>query len=259
MTARYFGLIVLSMWILSSNVQAVTADQIQKQHQQVLQKEIATQQQIDRWSSARQALVNELLDLKTQLEWNRYQNKKFEQYLDHKQNTLVDLKRRKEQMSMLRMELEPFLDSRIEELQASVKTDLPFLPVERGERLTFLTQSLSDPDLALSEKLRRVLEALQVEADYGNTVEVTEETRELGGQPTMVQVLRLGRIGLYYLTLDGEQAGWWNPAEQQWVSLDKNDVQTVQTTMDVVHQKRAAVLIDLPLPAMMPATKEGAQ
>lgn len=259
MRARYVGLIVLSMWILSSNVQAVTADQMQTQHQQVLQKEIATQQQVDRWSSARQALVNELLDLKTQLEWNRFQNKKFEQYLEHKQDTIVDLRRRKEQMSMLRMELEPFLDSCIEELQSSVAADLPFLPVERRERLAFLTQSLSDPDLALSEKLRRVLEALQVEADYGNTVEVTEEKRELSGEPTMVQVLRLGRIGLFYLSLDGEQAGWWNPAGQQWVSLDKNDVQTVQTTMDIVHQKRAAVLIDLPLSAITSATKEGAQ
>ena len=259
MTARYIGLLLLSLHLCATHSLAATATQLQQQSQQALQQEIATQQQVDHWSEAKQALVNELLDQKTQLEWNRFQNKKFRQYIDHKRGTIADLKRQKEQMGMLRKQLEPFLDSSIEDLQTAIAADLPFLPQERQERQAFLARSLTDPELSLSEKLRRVLEALQVEADYGNSVEVTEETLPLDGEATMVQILRLGRTGLFYLSLDGENIGRWDPKRAQWVPLDAAFKPAVQTTIDVIRQKRAAELVDLPLPAIAHAETEAAQ
>ena len=259
MTIRYFILIMLCLWGATPPASAETVGQIQAEHQQVMQKEIDAQQAVDNWAMEREALVNELLDLNTQLEWNKFQEEKFAQYVAHKKNTIIDLSRRKEQLQLLRMALEPFLQGRIERLQAVVDEDLPFLPLERSERLSFLRESLADPDIALSEKLRRVLDAMQVEAGYGNSVEVTEEKQNLNGQPTIVQILRLGRIGLFYLTIDGKEAGWWHPQRRQWTALKPDEVRTVQTTLDIVHHKRAAQLIDLPLPAITATTGEGAQ
>ncbi|PLX96577.1 MAG: hypothetical protein C0620_02150, partial [Desulfuromonas sp.] len=166
-----------------------------------------------------------------------------------------DLKRQKEQMSLLRKELEPFLDSNVEQLHNDVANDLPFLDQERSERLAFLDQSLTDPDLALSEKLRRVLEALQVEADYGNSVEVTEQTLPLASGDTMVQVLRLGRIGLFYLSPNGDKVGQWDAQQRVWKPLPADYRDTVRVTIDIIEQKRAAELIDLPLPDAIRTTE----
>jgi hypothetical protein len=247
----------LSLVLSSLPLQALAADpaQIQQQSTTTLKQEIATQDKVEQWSEQRQALVNDLLDQKTQLEWNRFQTKKYRQYVDHKQTTIADLKRQKEQMSLLRKELEPFLDSRVEQLHNDIANDLPFLDQERSERLTFLDQSLTDPDLALSEKLRRVLEALQVEADYGNSVEVTEQTLPLASGDTMVQVLRLGRIGLFYLSPNGDKVGQWDAQQRVWKPLPADYRDTVRVTIDIIEQKRAAELIDLPLPDALRTTE----
>ena len=238
---------------------AASYDALQSQNQQVLKKEIAVQEQADQWSAAKQALVNDLLDQKTQLEWNRFQNKKYQQYLAHKQQAIADLQRRQEIMGKLRMELEPFLDYSIEKLQSLILEDLPFLTLERQERMDFLAQSLADPDLKLSEKLRRLLEAVQVEADYGNSVEVSEEKLALNNENTIVQVLRLGRIGLFYLTQDNANVGRWDPEQKQWLPITDDYAPTVQKTMDVVRQKRVAELVDLPLPKFSQVSGEAKQ
>lgn len=250
-------ILCLSLAFSSLPLQALAADpaQIQQQSTTALKREIATQDKVEQWSEQRQALINDLLDQKTQLEWNRFQTKKYRQYVDHKQTTIADLKRQKEQMSLLRKELEPFLDSNVEQLHNDVANDLPFLDQERSERLAFLDQSLTDPDLALSEKLRRVLEALQVEADYGNSVEVTEQTLPLASGDTMVQVLRLGRIGLFYLSPNGDKVGQWDAQQRVWKPLPADYRDTVRVTIDIIEQKRAAELIDLPLPDAIRTTE----
>ncbi|MBN2645418.1 MAG: DUF3450 domain-containing protein [Desulfuromonadaceae bacterium] len=253
--------ILLAALVLSSLAgQASAADPstIEQQSVTALKREIATQSKVEQWSEQRQALVNELLDQKTQLEWNRFQTKKYHQYVDHKQATIADLKRQKEQMTLLRKELEPFLDSTVATLHDAIASDMPFLAQERQERLAFLDQSLTDPDLALSEKLRRVLEAVQVEADYGNSVEVTEQTLPLAGGDTMVQVVRLGRIGLFYLSPDGNKVGLWDREARVWSPLPDDYRDTVRVTIDMIEQKRAAELIELPLPDAMRAAGGGA-
>lgn len=249
----------LTLVISSLSLPTLAADpaQIQQQNTTAIKQEITVQDKVERWSEQRQALVNDLLDQKTQLEWNRFQTKKYRQYTEHKQLTIADLKRQKEQMSLLRKELEPFLDNTVETLHEDVANDLPFLEHERLERLAFLDQSLTDPELALSEKLRRVLEALQVEADYGNSIEVTEHTLPLASGDTMVQILRLGRIGLFYLSPNGDKVGQWDQQKQVWTPLPDEYRDTVRVTIDIIEQKRAAELITLPLPETI-QTKGGA-
>mgnify|MGYP006303393343 CR=1 FL=1 len=255
-----FGRIIcplLACFFLSlSSGPAGAIDDLQQQNRQIINKEIAVQIDVDKWSAEKQALVSELLDQKTQLDWNRFQNKKYQQYLAHKQQNIADLKHQKEVMGKLRMELEPFLDSSIENLTAMIAADLPFLADERQERLTFVSQSLADPDLKLSEKLRRLLEAVQVEADYGNNVEVTEEKLNLESEESIVQVLRLGRIGLFYLTLDNKNVGRWDRQQQRWAPIATDYAPVIQTTISVVQQKRVAELVDLPVPKLSQADGE---
>lgn len=257
MLVRNLLLLLICLFFLYSQSMATSPEEFQQQSQRVLKREISVQGQVDKWTSEKEALVSELLDQKTQLEWNRFQNKKYQQYIAHKEQRIVDLKRQKEVMGKLRKELEPYLDSSLQNLKDMISEDLPFLEVERRDRLEFLTNSLSDPDLKLSEKLRRMLEAFQVEADYGNSVEVSEEKLPLNRDgEAIVQVLRLGRIGLFYLTLDNEKAGLWDRQMKQWVPIDSDYVPIVKTTIEVVQQKRVAELVDLPLPKPTKASGE---
>jgi len=61
----------------------------------------------------------------------------------------------------------PLMTRMIEVLEEFVRLDTPFLPEERRLRLEELRNLMARADVAISDKFRRLLEAYQVEAEYG--------------------------------------------------------------------------------------------
>lgn len=239
--------VVLALSGLASPSGAADIQSVQNSTLTTLQQEQKSQKETDQWSNEKQALANEILEQKTRLQWDRYQNTKYQEYIERKKADIAELQRQKEKMQQLRMALEPYLDETLQRLEAFVASDLPFLAQERADRLHFLTDSLADPDLDLSEKLRRVLEGLKAEADYGNNIEVTSEKLELEGGETQVDVLRLGRVALFYMTRDGRNLGRWDASKKSWVAIDRDYASSLQLAMDIAAHKRAAELVELPL------------
>jgi hypothetical protein len=78
---------------------------------------------------------------------------------------------------------------------------------------------LDDGGITVAEKFRKVFEAYQVENEYGRTIEAYRDTVTIEGQAREVDLLRIGRIGLYYLTPDGGRAAAWDPIAGGWVAL----------------------------------------
>jgi hypothetical protein len=208
---------------------------------------VATQKAVQKWSAEKEAIIGELLDLKTRLEWNRFQNRKYRAYVDQKAEEVSDLETQEQKLARMRMELEPYLADVVAELKDRIASDAPFLIEERSRRVAFLEKSLVDPDLNLGERLRRVLEALQVEAGYGNSVETEERELELDGEPTLVNLARIGRVGLFYTTNDRKHAGRWDRASKSWQPVSDDYLPDILRTMEIIQQKRAAKLVDLPL------------
>ncbi len=178
----------------------------------------------------------------------KYQNKEYARYIKQKKESLAKLSNRKEELRVLRMKLAPYLEQTVKRMESVLAAVLPFLPDERQDRHRFLEKSLSDYGVDLSERLRRVLKGLEVEAGYGDGVEVTDRELMIKGKKTLVRVLRLGRIALFYVTGDGTLAGKWDRDSKSWQSLEKKYGRVIVKTMDIVEQKRAVEFVDLPLP-----------
>ena len=62
-----------------------------------------------------------------------------------------------------------------------------------------------------SEKFRRLMEAYQIEMEYGRTMSSYKQTLADGREAEMV---RLGRVTLLYRTVEGGETGYWDNAEQ---------------------------------------------
>ena len=90
-----------------------------------------------------------------------------------------------------------------------VEHDLPFLPEERQSRLARLSKHLERPGISDGERFQQLLEAYQVELEYGRTIEAYQGTRqedsEDRAETRTLAYFRLGRTGLYSLSLDGLQ------------------------------------------------------
>ncbi len=240
------------------------AARVFEQARQGIKAETAAQAKYEEWRTEKETLSAEIRDLKATDAWLEFQIRKYRTYVSEQQKVLAELARRKQETTRLRRELEPFLETIVRRLEEAVAADLPFLGEERTRRIAFLKRSLADYHLGLGEKLRRVLEALRVEAEYGRTVERTEETLDLNGTQTRVRLLRLGRIALFYQSGDGA-VGIWDAESGDWRQLDATYALTLRHACDMAERKRAVELLALPVsrptpvrtqPAVLPAQGE---
>ena len=65
-----------------------------------------------------------------------------------------------------------------------------------------------------AERYRRLLEAYQIELDYGQTMVSYKGKLEDGREADFV---RVGRVSLLYRTADGEESGYWDAEQKKWV------------------------------------------
>jgi hypothetical protein len=104
-------------------------------------------------------------------------------------------------------------------------------------------------DVTNAEKYRRILEAYQIENDYGNTIEAYRSDLELNGTVTEVDFLRLGRVAIYYQRLDGSESGFWNKTNKRWESLPLSYSNSIRNGLRIARKEAAPDLLILPVPA----------
>lgn len=143
----------------------------------------------------------------------------------------------------------PFIQRMLTTLDAFVKLDIPFLPDERRRRLEQLRAMMDDASVSIAEKYRRVMEAYEVETDYGRTIEAYRGKLRQGGGERLVDFLRVGRVALLYRTLDGGDTGYWDQRKRQWVSTGAGRSRAVAKGLRIARKALAPDLIDVPVPA----------
>ncbi|MEF2230775.1 MAG: DUF3450 domain-containing protein [Pseudodesulfovibrio sp.] len=228
---------------------AATPAQVHDQMAGAVAAEARAQAEYTRWSDEKTGVADEIRDMKAMDDWLDFQSGKYAKYIEKQHAVLAELERRKEEAKRIRMELEPFLETVVDRLAAFVEQDLPFLAEERGQRIAFLRATLDDYHLDLSEKLRRVFEALLVETEYGRNVATVTRVLDLDGAPTQVTVFRLGRTALFYQATDGSSAGTWDRKAGAWTPLDQGVARTLRRAKDMAERKRAVELLELPIGA----------
>jgi hypothetical protein len=225
---------------------------IQEKVTQVMGTEAGVQAKTDEWSWDKQGIIQEIRDAKYRVTWLEYRQEKNRQYIANAKQNIEDLEFKKAELNKLREQLEPYLEGVILRLESFIDQDLPFLPSEREKRINALKNSMDNYDLPLSEKLRRVFEeGLQIETDYGKMVEAIEgETLNIDGVDTQVVIFRLGRVGMFYMSLDEEQTGIYNFETNDWEPLPESMNRDITLAVDIGQRKRTVEIVKLPLGAV---------
>jgi chromosome segregation ATPase len=244
------GLLIL--WGLTGHflMGVATADDALKIHQTAT-KEIdvhhKAQQAEEQWADQKDKLVAQyeaLLDKKERLE-KHYDVLVAE--LDACSARVAEAERKTIGTAKVRARMQSTLESIVSRLAAFIETDLPFLATERSRRLTELKALLSRPDESLAEKCRRTLEALQVEVEYGRSFQVSEETITLDDRSIAVDIVRAGRLALFFRTPDGQTAGWYDRAAEKWQPLPAKYERSINQAAEMALHRRPMDLVKLPL------------
>jgi hypothetical protein len=154
-----------------------------------------------------------------------------------------------DQIELVSRDVTPLMLRMIDALSAFVSLDVPFLEEERIDRILSLRKLMHRADVTEAEKYRRIMEAYQIENDYGRTIEAYSSTLAKDDKEVMVNFLRVGRIALVYQTLDEAEAGVWNQDARRWEALDTNFRTSIRNGLRIAKKQSAPDLIRLPLPA----------
>ncbi len=155
-----------------------------------------------------------------------------------------------EQVSTMERQIVPLMVRMIDSLEKFIALDVPFLRKERDERVSQLRRMMARSNLTAAEKLRRIVEAYQIENEYGRTIEAYKGTIWAQGKPREVEFLRVGRITLMYRSVGGEQVGMWEAASRQWKLLPASEFSGQLTTgFRIARKQMAPELLILPVPA----------
>lgn len=241
----------LTVLIVLARPWPVRAGNVEKQIEapvhKAVQIEQTTQATQSRWRDERGKKTKIFEGLEAQIKTLEAQKAR---QIDQKNLMTAKVAQKRQQLSdiaQISAQISPFLDQLLEQVQALYNQDLPFLQEERTKRLEALAALAHDPEVSVSERFRKIMEALMVEAEYGQTVEVYQQTLDLSGQDTLVNIFRLGRISLFYQTLDKQHCGIYNIARNDWEPLDKDYLRDIQEAVDMGSKRKPVEILDLPL------------
>lgn len=219
-----------------------------------LKQQLSTQRQgaqaqkrIDKLDDQTQAMLDEFRGGSIRLEDLTAYNAQMERLIDDQQSEIGQKEDQMRDIVVMQQQITPFLQRLIDVLEQFVNLDMPFLPDEREQRIEQLKQLMHRSDVSVSEKYRRIIEAYRIEAEYGHNIEAYQGMLNDAAEPRSVEFLRLGRIGLYYLTLKGDEGGYWDQKTKQWHKLDASLRESLEKTIRIAKKQTPPDLIVLPV------------
>lgn len=174
-------------------------------------------------------------------------NTLLERQIADQEAELGNLRTSIDQVSVIERQVLPLLTRMIDGLERFVSLDVPFLADERSERVANLRTLLERSDVTAAEKFRVVMEAWQIENEYGRTIEAYPAQLQIDGTNREVDMLRIGRVILAYQTPDGVLSGVWDQRNREWVSLGSEHRNAIRQGVRIARNQVAADLMLLPV------------
>jgi hypothetical protein len=209
-----------------------------------------SQQQVNSLDDAYQVLLQDYRATNGEIDQLKLYNKQMSAIVENQQAEIKKIDQQVRDIEFTEQGILPLMSQMLDSLEQFNQLDLPFLQKERATRLSKLRELMTRADITVSEKYRRVLEAFQIEVEYGRTLETY---REKADDNIVYDYLRIGRTALYRLTLSADTAWIWNKTTSQWSVLDSSLLRDVRKAQDVARQTAAPELLTLPIITPTPA------
>lgn len=228
------------------------------QQDDALERSLATQAASDAAAAASQTRIDALADAAAQdlqrlriasqrRESLSIYNRQLERLIASQEAEIASVARQTDEIESIETGSLPLMIEMIDTLAALVAADVPFLLDEREARIAGLRTLIDRADVTAGEKFRRIMEAYLVEVEYGRTIEAYRGDLSAGSEVRTVDFLRIGRVGLYYQTLDGAESGRWNGLSRSFETLAGDARRPIQSGLRIARKQAPPELLQLPV------------
>ncbi|MCB0356380.1 MAG: DUF3450 domain-containing protein [Bdellovibrionales bacterium] len=208
---------------------------------------VQSQEKISQVADKTRDLLNEYRLTLRKIENTKVYNRQLKEMIQSQQNEMLSIAQQIEELKNTSREITPLMVRMVEVLDKFVSLDKPFLMEERTKRVKDLRSMLSKADVSVSEKYRKILEAYQIENEYGRTIEAYRGVHSAEGKNLTVDYFRVGRVSLMYQSLDGEESGVWNAQQKKWDELPSEFEKSLRKGINIARKQIAPDLIKVPV------------
>lgn len=235
-----------ALLLLGIGTTVLAQDQLREQSISAQQAQAELQEKIDAADDATREALRELRATEREARRLRAYNAELAPMIERQAATIEQREQALDQLSVTRETLPVMMRDRVERLRQWIEADLPFLREERLARVESLEAMLVDPAMTPADKLDRLLSAWRAELDYGREIDAWRGSL-VGNADRQVEYLRLGRVGLYYLTPDGDEGGVWKGSIGEWQPLNNDQLAELRKGLSIAREQRAPELLALPV------------
>ena len=240
----------LTALLATSALAQVTIDQVTDEGVKRAEAGAAEQQRIEQIANQTDELLAEYNTLAKVVDGLRTYNSLLQRQVDNQESEKAALAESIDNVALIERQIIPMMTRMLDALEEFIRLDTPFLMKERTERLDRLREMMERSDVTSAEKFRRVIEAYQIENDYGRTIEAYKGTVDINGTPQEVDFLRIGRVSLAYQSVGGQYTGAWDVEEGAFVELPPEKFKTqIAQGLRVARKQIAPDLLVVPVAA----------
>jgi regulator of replication initiation timing len=176
------------------------------------------------------------------------------QYNDHVQKMVDDqraniqsLQEQIDGIDKTKQGVVPLMYKMIDTLEKFVDADVPMNLEGRKERIQGLRDVMDNSNVSVSEQFRLVLEAYEIEANYGTIFDSYQGELDLGDRTITVDFVHMGRVSLVAQSLDYKSAWVWNNESRSWEALGDEYLRPVKTAIAMAKKQIPMDLAKLPV------------
>ena len=245
LTAQMFLFIGMSLGIAYAEVDELSPALAEQANSDSAAR--ASQERINTLADAEARDLQRFRTASQRLESLEIYNVQLQKLIDSQAREIESIVRQTEEIENIETGALPLMIKMTSTLKEIVELDTPFLTLEREQRVANLAALIDRADVTAGEKFRRIMEAYLVEVDYGRTIEAYRSELAMNGDVRTVDFLRIGRVGLYYQTLDGEESGHWNSKNRVFERLDDSARRPIMLGLRVARKQSPPELLSLPI------------
>ncbi len=201
------------------------------------------QKKIDRSEEKREDLLNEYKYVNSSLKSTKTYNEQLQKIIQSQKDELTSLNQQIVDIEETQKNIYPLMVNMITSLKTLVNQDTPFLMKERIQRVQRLENTLNKADIQNHEKYRIILEAFKIEYDYAKTIESYKDKIK----DKTFNFLRIGRVGLYYQSLDLKEYAYYNKETNSWINIeDSASKSNIRKAIKIANKQQNVDFLNLP-------------
>ena len=233
--------------LLATGAGATTLADIYAAADRINQQAKESQAKVDALNDEARDIYQDYKIVLQEIEGLRIFNRQLERQVATQEAQIAEITDNMGKVSDIQRQVVPLMDRMVIGLEQLIDNDMPFFMSERRDRLENLRDILDNPDVAVSEQFAAVLNAFQIENDFGRSMSAYTDEIDVGGTQRVVEILQVGRVALLYQTTDGEETGFYNKQERLWEELDDSFQASVRTGLRMAKKQAGQNLLPVPI------------